>query len=202
MAPARAAALRALNVTEPVHPTPGVRMPAVRRISLSVPALVALASLCALPATARGQAPQAVRLATDVLRAMDLETAMRAGVAASFDAQIQQNPLMAPFRPIMESFTTKYLTWNTIGPGMAKLYATRFTEPELRELLAFYRSPVGRKLVAEQGTLTAEGARIAQAALQPHLPELQAAIQQLAAELQQSGQTIPTSPPPTGKPPR
>ena len=171
-------------------------MPALPRLVV----LVVVGSLGLAPGLARSQTPQRVELATEVLRAMDLEQAMRAGVAASFDAQIQQNPLMAPFRPTMEAFTTKYLTWETIGPDMAKLYATRFTEPELRELLAFYRSPIGRKMVGEQGTLTAEGARIAQAALQPHLPELQAAIQQRAAELQRSGQPAPDSPAPTTSP--
>jgi uncharacterized protein len=168
-------------------------MPALPRLVV----LVAVGSLGLVPGFARSQTPQRVELATEVLRAMDLEKAMQAGVAASFDAQIQQNPLMAPFRPTMEAFTTKYLTWEAIGPEMAKLYATHFTEPELRELLAFYRSPIGRKMVGEQGTLTAEGARIAQAALQPHLPELQAAIQQRAAELQRSGQPALVNPAPT-----
>lgn len=33
---------------------------------------------------------------------------------------------------------------------MARLYATRFTEPELKEVLAFYTSPTGKKLLNEQ----------------------------------------------------
>jgi hypothetical protein len=32
-----------------------------------------------------------------------------------------------------------------IGEGMAIIYATNFTEPELKELVAFYRSPLGKK---------------------------------------------------------
>jgi len=171
-------------------------MSALPRLVLSI----AVGSLALVPGVARSQTPQGMAVATEVLRAMDLEQAMRAGVAASFDAQIQQNPLMAPFRPAMEAFTTKYLTWERVGPAMAKLYATHFTEPELRDLLAFYRSPIGRKLVAEQGALTAEGARIAQAALQPHLPELQAAILERAAELQRSGQPAPANPTPATAP--
>ena len=31
-----------------------------------------------------------------------------------------------------------------------KLYATRFTEQELKEMLAFYKSPLGKKLIAEE----------------------------------------------------
>jgi hypothetical protein len=33
---------------------------------------------------------------------------------------------------------------------VAKSYAARFTEAELRELLAFYKSPTGRKAIAEE----------------------------------------------------
>jgi hypothetical protein len=32
-----------------------------------------------------------------------------------------------------------------IGEGMAVIYATNFTEQELKDLLAFYRSPLGKK---------------------------------------------------------
>jgi hypothetical protein len=31
----------------------------------------------------------------------------------------------------------------------ARIYATHFTEPELKQLLAFYQSPLGQKMVAE-----------------------------------------------------
>ena len=36
---------------------------------------------------------------------------------------------------------------NEIGDGMAKIYASGFTEQELRDLLAFYKTPLGRKLM-------------------------------------------------------
>jgi uncharacterized protein len=32
----------------------------------------------------------------------------------------------------------------------AKTYASKFTEPELKELLAFYRSPIGKKVVVQE----------------------------------------------------
>ena len=33
---------------------------------------------------------------------------------------------------------------------VAKLYAARFTEQELKDVLAFYRTPVGKKVIAEE----------------------------------------------------
>src|SRR5947207_11277350 len=35
-----------------------------------------------------------------------------------------------------------------IGEGMAKVYANEFTEQELKDLVAFYKSPLGQKLLA------------------------------------------------------
>jgi uncharacterized protein len=36
---------------------------------------------------------------------------------------------------------------NEIGEGMAKVYANEFTEQELKDLVAFYKSPLGQKLL-------------------------------------------------------
>src|SRR3954464_12724234 len=37
-----------------------------------------------------------------------------------------------------------------IGDGMAKIYANEFTEQELKDLVAFYKSPLGQKLLATE----------------------------------------------------
>jgi hypothetical protein len=36
---------------------------------------------------------------------------------------------------------------NEIGDGMAQIYASEFTEQELKDLVTFYRSPLGKKLI-------------------------------------------------------
>jgi uncharacterized protein len=37
-----------------------------------------------------------------------------------------------------------------IGDGMAKIYASHFTEQELKDLVTFYKSPLGQKLLAQE----------------------------------------------------
>jgi hypothetical protein len=37
-----------------------------------------------------------------------------------------------------------------IGEGMAKIYANDFTEQELKDLLTFYKTPLGQKLLAQE----------------------------------------------------
>ena len=37
-----------------------------------------------------------------------------------------------------------------IGEGMAQIYASEFTEQELKDLVTFYKSPLGQKLLANE----------------------------------------------------
>jgi uncharacterized protein len=39
---------------------------------------------------------------------------------------------------------------NELVDQSARIYASHFTEPELRELLTFYQSPLGRKVIVEE----------------------------------------------------
>jgi hypothetical protein len=45
---------------------------------------------------------------------------------------------------------------------VAKLYATHFTDAELKEVLAFYKSPLGAKLINEQPKIGEESLKFAQ----------------------------------------
>jgi hypothetical protein len=46
---------------------------------------------------------------------------------------------------------------------VARLYASRFTEQELKDALAFYKSPLGRKLLTEEPNILDQSMRSAQA---------------------------------------
>ena len=79
-----------------------------------------------------------------------------------------------------KSFLSKYMSWASMKDDMVKIYVGEFTEPELKELAAFYQTPLGRKTVQKMPALLAKGAEMGQKRVQEHLPELQAAIQSQA----------------------
>jgi uncharacterized protein len=62
------------------------------------------------------------------------------------------NKMIVDLKPRFGELTTE----------VARLYATRFTEGELKELLAFYKSPIGAKLITEQPKVGEEGLKFAQ----------------------------------------
>ncbi len=117
------------------------------------------------------------RKATEaLLELMDMESLLTQSVDQMLQVQVQQNPSIAPYQQDMKAFFAKYMSWASLKDDMVTIYMAEFTEPELKELTAFYQTPVGRKTVQRMPTLVAKGAEIGQRRVQEHLPELQAAI--------------------------
>jgi len=77
---------------------------------------------------------------------------------------LQQNPGLAKDLNEITAKMRAELTprFDELTNEVAKIYATHFTEPELKELLAFYKTPVGVKLIAEQPKVGEEGIKFAQ----------------------------------------
>jgi hypothetical protein len=70
---------------------------------------------------------------------------------------------------------------------MARIYAQHFTEQELRDALAFYRTPLGRKLVSEEPKALDESMRNADAWSRNFADEV---VAKLRAELKKRGLNV------------
>ena len=73
---------------------------------------------------------------------------------------LQSNPMLsAPLNEVAAKLRAELTprVADLINDG-AKLYASRFTEQELKDILAFYKSPVGRKVVAQEPVILDESA--------------------------------------------
>lgn len=77
---------------------------------------------------------------------------------------LQQNPGLAKdLNEISEKMRTDLAPrFAELNNEMAKLYATHFTDQELKAILTFYKSPVGQKLLREQPTVVDSSMRYAQ----------------------------------------
>jgi hypothetical protein len=64
----------------------------------------------------------------------------------------QQNPNLGnPLREVATKLRNELAPRQAeLNSEVAKVYASRFTEKEIKDLLAFYQSPLGRKLIAEE----------------------------------------------------
>ena len=167
-------------------------------LSLALP-VAAQQPAAAPPATsdtsnAKPVTPRALELAGHLLQLMNIQETVRAGTELAFDTQVQQNPLMAPFRSTMQEWVNKYFTYELMAPKFTRIYAEEFTEDELQALIAFYESPVGRKVAALTPKLSRRGGEVGAELAQAHMADLQQMIQARAAELEKQGTTPPAKP--------
>lgn len=124
--------------------------------------------------------------AAAVLRAMGLERTMMTGASAMVDLQIQQNPTLAPYKEVMLQWAEKYMSWDAVAPALIDLYAQTFTESELKELLAFYKTPTGQKTLTELPGLMQKGAALGVEIGKKHAPELEQMIRERTEEIEKA----------------
>ena len=69
--------------------------------------------------------------------------------------------------------------WDKLKPDMVKLYTSNFDEQEMKDLIRFYESPLGKKVLEKMPTLTAQSAQLTQGKLEVAVPK----VNQLLAEM-------------------
>lgn len=123
--------------------------------------------------------------AEKLLDLMDMEQALDDSMSGMLDLQLQQNPSLAPYKGVMLEFFRKYMSYESIKPDMAKMYADAFTAAELQELTAFYSTDVGKKTIEKMPELMMQGAQLGTNRIQNNMGELQQMIQAEAQRIQQ-----------------
>jgi uncharacterized protein len=119
-------------------------------------------ALGAVPATAQQQAapapltPGAIAAAKEILTLKNA-SAMYAGAVPGMVEKVKatligqnlnyQKDLNEVAAIIAKNFAGRE---NEIGEGMAQIYASEFTEQELKDLVTFYKSPLGQKLITSE----------------------------------------------------
>ena len=79
------------------------------------------------------------------LRAKERMTVMVKQIVA---VQIERDPRLGQFQPQIQEFVMKHMAWDSLEPEIVGKYKEAFSEVELREILAFYKSETGRKALA------------------------------------------------------
>ncbi|OIO05015.1 MAG: hypothetical protein AUJ49_01900 [Desulfovibrionaceae bacterium CG1_02_65_16] len=149
-------------------------------------AIVLAVTLAALPPTASAQADELTpQKRADIERLFKAagSGALAAQLAATMTRQTMNTVRAArkdiPARKlaIIEREMITLLREKLNGPGgmldrLAPLYAATYTQQEIRDMLAFYESPTGRKVVATTPQLMIAGQKIGADMTKELLPEL------------------------------
>ena len=133
---------------------------------------------------AQGQGASHMAAAKELFTLMQVGETMLATMESAFDQQAKMNPELAQYQDVMMAWGRKIMLSDEAIGEFLKAYAGAFSEKDIREMIAFYKTPVGQKLVAKQPELAKQGAAIGARMAETHQAELQEMIQARAAELE------------------
>jgi hypothetical protein len=132
-----------------------------RVIGLLAVVLAAMAS----PAPAQQQpSANAIALAREIIAAKGGNSLYDPVIPQIIDRArtifIQSNPMLtAPLNEVAAKLRAELTPRvNELINDGAKLYASRFTEQELKDVLAFYKSPLGRKVITQEPAILDQSA--------------------------------------------
>ncbi|TMJ84729.1 MAG: DUF2059 domain-containing protein [Alphaproteobacteria bacterium] len=158
---------------------------------LSIIAGMLLFSVCAAPAqTPSPDAMKAARGLVTTMKLTDQYKAILPGILLSLKpALVQDRPEIerdydAMMPMITEAFTPYYAA---MVDDIAAVYARNFTPGELREMEAFYRQPVGQKLLEKAQAVTQQTMQVGQDASRKAAEDLRA---RLTEALRQKGHKL------------
>ena len=154
-----------------------------------LPALcAALLLICAsaqVLADAKSHAADAERFLL-LARADKLAVPVYAQVQQMFAQRFAESNAPQSEKAVLETYQAQANTalqqavgWEQLKPDMIKLYTRTFDEQEMKDLIRFYQSPLGQKVLQQMPTLTAESAQLTQAKLETAVPK----VNQLLAEM-------------------
>ena len=139
--------------------------------------------------------------------------AMAADSHAGLDEQIDRGhaghagaykSIVEEYRRKLHAIVAEGFDWNALRPDIVKAHADAYTETELRELVTFFNSKIGKAFVEKNEKLGGDFGALTNARMQTIRPRIQSTFYELDLRLgqaaqQQQGQA-PTQPPqPAGK---
>lgn len=111
-------------------------------------------------------------------------------VQQMFAQRFAQTKAPATKQPVLESYQAKAnaaldnaIGWNKLKPKMVDLYTQTFTEQELKDLVKFYESPLGKKVLREMPKVTQQSAQLTQQSLEPAVPVVNKLLDDMTKEL-------------------
>ncbi|HBX57363.1 DUF2059 domain-containing protein [Pseudomonas sp. UBA2684] len=159
------------------------------RLSALCAAVLLTCSSAQVLADASSHAADAERF-LQLARADKLAVPVYAQVQQMFAQRFAESGAPESKQAMLETYQAKANTaldqavgWDKIKPDMVKLYTSNFNEQELRELIAFYQSPLGQKVLQKMPTLTAQSAQLTQSKLEAAVPQVNKLLADMTAEL-------------------
>ncbi|MGD2116524.1 MAG: DUF2059 domain-containing protein [Acidobacteriota bacterium] len=100
---------------------------------------------------------------------------------------LRQNPELAPYEDVFREWYKKIFSGDELEREMVTIYMGAFTEQELRDLAAFYRTPLGQKTLTVLPQVMQQGAQVGMRLAQEHSGELEEMLAEARRKREQDG---------------
>ncbi len=114
---------------------------------------------------------------------MNLKQEREETVKNMLDIQIRSMPMLGQFRQEMLDFMNKYISYDAIRKDLAVIYLKYFSVDDLKGLIAFYQTPIGKKYLSVTTKLNNDIMTLVARKMQEHREELQ---QMIMTKMQQT----------------
>lgn len=122
------------------------------------------------------------KAAEELLVTLRVEKAMLDTIDPAIDTLIKANPGIGAYRQALKQHLTRQLAWEAQKDEWVAAYMEEFTEPELKEMAAFYQTKTGQKLLEKQPKLTSRLMDFAVRKAMANKADLQKAIEAAAGK--------------------
>lgn len=151
---------------------------------MAKPALICLPLFLVLVAAA-AQEPAPVssheKAARDLYRLIGGESLAGTGAEAMLGL-VRENPETAPYEDVFRAWYKKVFASGDLESEVVALYMQTYSEQELRELAAFYKTPLGQKTLATLPVMMQKSAEIGMRRAKEHSAELQEMLEKARKE--------------------
>ena len=124
------------------------------------------------PVAALGDEHSHRKAAEELLLVLEVDKSLPKVIEQVVENQVQHNPQIAPQRDVLQRFLTTYLNWERVKEETITAYTHEFTEPELKTLTEFYKTPLGKKASEKMPQLALIAGQIGLRQAQAHQTEL------------------------------
>jgi hypothetical protein len=126
-----------------------------------------------------------LKLAEELLTTLHTKELLEQSIAEQLQLQINAQPDLLPYKKIIKNFLDKYMGWESVKGDLIILYSHAYSESELSDIIKFYRTPVGKKMLQQQPFLAKQGAMIGAKKINDHREELTSRVKAEAARIKQ-----------------
>jgi len=102
---------------------------------------------------------------------------------AEAQATASKQALLERYQAQANAALDRAIGWEKLKPDLVLLYTEHFSESELEQLIEFYQSPLGKKMLGKLPELNLRSAQLTQLKLEAAVPEVNKLLADMTAEL-------------------